>query len=325
MTLPKSLTTVTPFSKLLALFLLIILFIFIFLAGMIYQKNITEDKSTTNLIQKINITITPAVNKKISPTILPSPAPTISIHEPEGEFSLTAQHKEYENKTDYYSISYPVFFRVYQSGNHTSFGIRGSTQGQGQEFHDGLIINIEKKETDINLDNSINIQAVARLDMSKMLNPPSGYDFNEKQNIKVAGTNGVKIIGSELGSNFAQIYIPLPWPYVYEYLFIKANYSGERQQEYIQVFSEMLSSLKIILPQIEPEKIITLQGTLMYKKKGAWEIPILETMDMKDYGIIGQYMEELEELAKKGTIFIEAEGILLEQIMRIDHYKIIRN
>lgn len=143
----------------------------------------------------------------------------------------------YDNEQYGYTIHFPPEMGMKEYDNITYIVMLGPSQGQGQEFHDGLLVTISAiKEL---AGDSLNNYAETML--LKDHDPTIPLIFESRKNINLNGVEAIEITGSELGSKFTEILIS----HQGNIISVKANYGGEKSEQYLEIFSQMLSTLEL--------------------------------------------------------------------------------
>lgn len=220
--LPKWLTTVTPFSKALAMILFILLPFAGFYLGMKYQQQISVSVSNNNLSQS-NALPTPMPTSTV--TIMPSPDPLISSASA-GWLTFTSPRKDY-------SINFPANWIYKLSPNAvTDINIQKPFGSGFSEFTPAVWISKSINKTN-----------------ADFLTFVTGGNSNIEKNIKVTdkqiGDYNVKeVVGLPSQMGEIDVYFPLNSD-----SFIDVAFTPYPPAEYTQdfnIFQNMLSSFKLM-------------------------------------------------------------------------------
>ncbi|MBI2028097.1 MAG: hypothetical protein HYT07_00675 [Candidatus Levybacteria bacterium] len=181
---------------------------------------------------KQNQTVVSNKQSSVVPTTIPSPTP-----------DETTDWITYENKQYNFSLRYPLEMNLSERDDEVSLAIKGETQRQGQELHDGLFITIRGliKTSSTSFEDFIKSQGQLALIAE---DPGSSVRIEKNESFNLNGIQGKRITGSELGSDFIEVFL-LNNQQVIQ---IKANHGGNKDAQYLQTFDQILSTFQFTSP-----------------------------------------------------------------------------
>ena len=180
----------------------------------------------------------------VYPVEIKKASPSAKVATSSAQKDETADWKTYEDKSAGYSIKYPRTLPTCPDGN---FGdteavfcvyLFGPTQGDGQEFHDGL-------STTIKLDSKAKNLTSEDYSLEKKKEYQDLYPDAPKPSVGTTtiDNKSVSLLNSSIvgGATERSVYIPLLGKGM---LTIRGVYGGDKEKEYLDSFTQILSTFK---------------------------------------------------------------------------------